>query len=163
MSSPNKPGAAHSSHVDSGARIRTVMELAPQTVTAPAAEFEGITIDRAAHEMPLSCQFAFPMVVPLASGESVDVQVTVQDATTAAPDDPTSSTPGSFADYGDEQPDPVTLVGNDDGSPLETTVTVNVDLAGARRFVRALIDVPASGELSLSGVCVISGTERFPL
>jgi hypothetical protein len=159
MSTPNAPGASHASQVDSGSRILTVFGLAGQELTG-GDTLEGGVIDRALYGMPLSCQFAWPVTVTIASGESMDFAITVMDATTAAPTDPESSTPGTFAEYGDTNPTIVTLEGNDEGSELETCVILNVDLAGARRFVRA--DIMASGELSLAGVCVLGGVETLP-
>lgn len=169
MSDPMQPGTAHSSQSDSGSRRRGVYALEPQVILAADADHEealtGTTIDRTEHGMPLSMQFCYPLLLNLASGESATVEVAIQDAAAADPTDPDSNTPGSFAAYG-EQPDAVTIEGNDDGSPIETAVRVNVDFGGARRFVRAnpTITIPGSGEsVSVAGVAIIGGTEFFPL
>lgn len=169
MTTPIQPGTAHASQSDSGSRVRGVYSLEPQIVVAAGADHEealtGTTIDRAVNELPLSVQFAFPLKAALASGEELVVEVAVQDAPTASPNDPTSNTSGAFANYG-AQPDPQTIRGNDDGSPVETTVRVNIDLGGARRFVRAspTLTIPGSGEsVAVAGVCVIGGAESYPL
>lgn len=168
-STPMQPGTAHSSQSDSGARRRGVYGLEPQVLIAADMDDEvaltGTSIDRTLHGMPLSMQFAFPIKAALASGEEMLVEIAIQDAPTSDPDDPTVNTPGSYANYG-EQPAAQTIVGNDDDTPVETTVRVNVDFGGARRFVRAnpTITIPGSGEsVAVAGVAIIGGTEFYPL
>jgi hypothetical protein len=169
-STPNAPGASHSAQVNSGAYRRGVYCLEPQIIVAADVDHEealtGVTLDRTIHSMPLSMQFCFPMKLALASGEEATVAVEIEDAGPTDPDDPTDESVGSFADYGDEQPADVTLRGNDSGDPLETEVRVNVDFAGARRYVRAnlTITIPGSGEsVALAGVAIIGGAETLPL
>lgn len=169
MSDPMQPGTAHSEHADSGARRRGVYALQPQVIVAADVDHEealtGSTIDRRDHGTPLSVQFCFPIRVDLASGELATVEVAIQDAGPTDPLDPTDETVGSFANYG-AQPDAVELRGNDDGSPLETAVRINVDISGARRYVRAnpTFTIPGSGETAaVAGVCVIGGSEFAPL
>lgn len=168
-STPMQPGTAHASQTDSGSRVRGVFALTPQVILAADADHEealtGAAIDRTEHHMTLSAQFCFPVVLGLASGEVAVFEVEVQDATTSDPDDPTVNAPGSFADYG-EQPAAIEVQGNDDDSPVETTVRVNVDLSGARRFVKAnlTITIPGSGEsVAVAGVAIVGGTEAYPL
>jgi hypothetical protein len=165
MSDTNKPGAAHSSQTDSGARVRGVFALAPQVVTS-AQVLTGTTIDRKEQEMPLSVQFALPVkITSLASGEEMDITVAIQHAAASDPLDPSDDTADTFASYDDGDQDEVfTIAGNDDASTIETTLRVNVDLSGAKRFVRARVTVPASGEnVAIGCVCIIGGAETYPL
>jgi hypothetical protein len=163
-----QPGTAHASQADSGSRRRGVYGLEPQVILADDVvqvdALVGATIDRTEHGMPLSVQFCFPVRMPLLSGEQATFAIEVQDANTSDPLDPTVNSPGSFADYG-AQPDPVIIQGNDDDSPVETTVRVNVDISGARRFVRAnpTVTLPSGVDAAIAGVVIVGGTEFLPL
>lgn len=169
MTEPIQPGASNSATADSGPYRGVDIALSPQDlgVTPDGGDAYALTgevVDRAEHDMPLSAKFAFPISLGLASGEEATFAVAIQDAPTASPNDPTNNAPGSFANYG-EQPATITLRGNDDDSVLETAVSINVDLSGARRFVKAnaTLTVPASGvSAKVAGVAVLGGMESLP-
>jgi len=168
MSDPMQPGTAHASQANSGAYRRGVYGLEPQVILADdvvqVEALVGATLDRTEHGMPLSVQFCFPVRLPLLSGEEALFELEVQDANTSDPLDPTVNTPGSFADYG-AQPDSQVISGNDDDSPVETTVRVNIDISGARRFVRCnpTITLPSGVDAAVAGVVIVGGTEFLPL
>ena len=165
MSEPNVPGASHAGQVNAGSRFVAVYASDPEVQNAPGVETEfnagGNYIDRAAYGMPLSVQFAYPLHLIIASGESVVVRTLVRDAAPEDPDDPLSSVPGSFADY--FEPEDVTIYA-DSGDSIDHMIRVNVDLAGARRFIKMdiAVVVPASGEASYAGVAVLGGQEYAP-
>lgn len=114
----------------------------------------GVIIDRAALGWPRSAVVAIPWAATLAAAQTLSLAWTLQDGAAANLSDAATFASGASAP-----------VATGPGSPAGQ-LEVNVDLTGARRYVRLNFtpDLSASGTdtAALSGVLVFGGADRLP-
>lgn len=155
-----EPGIAHSRAVDGGAYCDAVCSLVPDTFTAGSGDDnvfkDGETIDRIARRLPQSMKIAVLLHLVMASGQRATISNVLQDKEVGE----------NFAQYG-ELPDDVVITANDDGSAIVTTVNLDVDLAGAKQYVRhrTRVNLSASGTdtAAVAATATLFGLESLPV
>jgi hypothetical protein len=117
----------------------------------------GVIIDRAAFNWPQSAVFAVPFTSTLAAAATLSVVMTVQDGENSGLSDA-----GTFA----TRANAVVATGPSGGGTVTGVVELDVNLSGAKRYVRLNFtpDLSASGTdtAALSGVAVFGGAVRLP-
>jgi hypothetical protein len=161
MSSMNHP-----TMTNIGAYFVGVPALDPATATAAGGgdgvARNGIAIDRFAHaQLFNACKFQVPIVAVLTATKTAVVTLKCQD----------SADDSSWADYvfsaaGDVDPASVTLTGGAGGTTERAVLALNVDLVGARQYIRAVVtpELNASGTDTAvtSGICNLGGGPDLP-
>lgn len=154
-----EPGIAHSMAVNGGAYCDAVCSLVPDVITAGAGDDnvfkDGEQIDRIALKLPMSTKIVILLRLVMASGFQATISNVVQDKDTGE----------SFAQYG-ELPDDVVIRANDDGSAIVTTVNLDVDLSGAKQYVRhrTRVNLSRSGTdtAAVAATATLFGLESLP-
>jgi hypothetical protein len=113
-----------------GAYVKAVTATKPTKLGAATGgsgvQIVGETIDRLASKLPLSARLAILVRTTLASGQTLSIAPVVETKEEVA---------DSYAQYGDNVAAQV-VTANDDGSEIVTELHVDVDLAGAKQYVR---------------------------
>ncbi|WPE19955.1 hypothetical protein [Shinella zoogloeoides] len=104
----------------------------------------------------LSAKLIVSYSAVLSAGETLTLAGNFQDALDAAGT--------GAADFGEAVPATVVATGDSGGSTEEGTAEIDVDLSGAREFVRSQVTVATSGAgtLAYSAVIVFYGDHRQP-
>jgi hypothetical protein len=144
-----------------GDKVAVARAAANLAITAGAGQDgqaqTGVIIDRAAFGWAQSAVFAIPYTTTLAATETLSVAMTVQDGENNALSDA-----GTFA----TRANAVVATGPSGGATVTGVVELNVNLSGAKRYVRLNYtpDLSASGTdtAALSGVAVLGGAIRLP-
>jgi hypothetical protein len=144
-----------------GSKIAVVRAAANTAATAGGSgdntAVTGVIIDRAALNWPASAVFAVPFTTTLAATQTLSVAMTVQDG-----DNDALSDAGTFA----TRANAVVATGPSGGGTVTGTVELDVNLTGAKRYVRLNFtpDLSASGTdtAALSGVVAFGGQRRLP-
>jgi len=144
-----------------GSKIAVVRAAANTAVTAggagDATAVTGVIIDRAALGWPQSCVVAVPFTATLAAAATLSLSITLQDG-----DASNLSDAGTFA----SRANGVIATGPGGGGTVTGTIELDVNLSGAKRYVRANFtpDLSASGTdtAALSEVIVFGGATRLP-
>lgn len=117
----------------------------------------GVIIDRAAIGFPQSCVLAIPFTATLAATETLSVGYTVQEGNADNLSDAATLQTAALA---------VVATGPSGGGTVTGTFDVNVQLAGAGRYVRVNFTPDLSrantDTAALSAVAVFGGMDRLP-
>lgn len=127
--------------------------------TGDATEVNGAWIDRkSAQGIALSAKLVIEFTTTLAGTKTLGFGVNFQDATDISG--------AGAADYGDVYARRVAATGGSGGSTETDTFELDVDLGGARQFIRAQItpDLDASGTdtAAWSAIYMLYGDQRGP-
>ncbi len=125
--------------------------------TGDATAVTGVIIDRAALRWPQSAVFAIPFTTTLAAAATLSLVATIQDGDASNLSD--AATFASFASA-------VVATGPAGGGTVTGVVEINVNLRGAKRYLRLNFtpDLSAANTdtAALSGVAVFGGFDRLP-
>lgn len=143
-----------------GAFIEAKNAILGNQVVAGAAgdglEQDGYWNDRSRR---LSGVLVITYVAVLAQDETLSIGGNLQDATDAAGT--------GAADYGDALASAVVATGDTGGSTEIGTVEIDVDLSGAREFVRGqftpTLSAASIDTVDLAAVLILSGGDQYPL
>jgi hypothetical protein len=129
---------------DVGRYVKSVLALAPVQITAGESgdgqAQNGVAIDRLGY---LSAVAVVPVSATLGQGNTLTISAKVQDSADGST---------GWADYGSGTGN-VVLTGGTGGSTETALLELNVNLAGARRYIRVVV----TGDLSASS----TDTQRF--
>jgi len=121
------------------------------------SEQNGLWVSRLGDKgIALSAKLIINYSAVLAAGETLSLAGNFQDAL--------DGDGGSAADYGDAVSATVIATGDSGGSTEVGTAEIDVDLSGAREFIRSQVTVSTSstGTLAYSAVLVFYGDHRQP-
>lgn len=144
---------------DIGAQIVGRVCAVPDEATAGGsgddAEVDGEWIDRQGY---LSGKLIIAFEATLADGETLSIGSNFQDAS--------DSSGTGAADFGDAEASAVRATGGSGGSTEKGQVEIDIDLSGAKQFVRAQFtpDLSAAGTdtAKLAAVLVLGGADEVP-
>jgi hypothetical protein len=144
-----------------GSKIAVVRAAANTAATAggtgDATAVTGVIIDRAALNWPASGVVAIPFTTTLAAAATLSLAITVQDG-----DNDALSDAGTFA----SRANAVIATGPSGGGTVTGTVELDVNFAGAKRYVRVNFtpDLSASSTdtAALAAVVAFGGQRRLP-
>lgn len=144
-----------------GSKIAVVRAAANTAATAGGTgdntPVTGVIIDRAALNWPTSGVVAIPFTATLAAAATLSVAITVQDG-----DNDALSDAGTFA----SRANAVVATGPSGGGTVTGTVELDVNFAGAKRYVRVNftpdLSAGSTDTAALSGVVAFGGQRRLP-
>ena len=147
-----------------GAYCRSVFQAINKTATAAGAgdatEVDGAWVDRQLDDngMAMSAKLVITFTATLETGETLSFSGNFQDATSAAG--------AGSDDYGSAFTATVVATGDSAGSTETGTYEVDVDLAGANRYIRAQITPDlsrgATDTCEWSAAIIFFGDQRTP-
>ncbi len=129
-------------------------------VGGSGTKITGETIDRLAHNLPLSMLFSLSINTTLASGQTLTAAFEIKHS-----DDGQSWSPFGL-DEDNTQPDDQVVTANNDGSAIVTALSVGVDLSGAKQYVQVNVTPTlthsGSDVATIAGVGVLGGPNTLP-